>query len=303
MTTATTWEEAARAATRFIVGDNPTYFEHVDQPRKVARWIREQVDALAYLEFSEDAPFPFDGEIADYFSVIARMAEPFVERPYGVVNVIASKQADYGHGNIERFGTQGLVVRLSDKVERLLNLLGKNREPSATGGSLGRVAESLADTWLDIVGYSIIGVMWEHGTFMLPLERDLPEVQSHVDAVEESRSWWQFDAAVPWTDDGEAAVDREVEEANDRWAGATAHSFPEPLRSEDFEPGKRGFSIQIVQVTPNAYIVDAEPETNAVPMPPIGGWAAQGAFKMPTELARQAGLIPDIEGRDVTWRR
>jgi hypothetical protein len=79
-----------------------------------------------------------------------------------VLTTIAAKQHDYGYDNIAGFGSQGLVVRISDKRARLRNL--KKRGAPAN--------EPLLDTWLDIVGYCIVGLMWEAGTFKLPLAAD-----------------------------------------------------------------------------------------------------------------------------------
>ena len=52
-------------------------------------------------------------------------------------------------------------MRCHDKVARLKNLYGSDFEPNN---------ESIEDTLLDIVGYSAIGIMWESGTFLLPLK-------------------------------------------------------------------------------------------------------------------------------------
>jgi hypothetical protein len=82
-----------------------------------------------------------------------------------VVRTIAGKQRDYGHDNIARFGVTGLVVRLSDKAARLINLLRLDR------GDI--FAEPITDTWLDIAGYCVLALMWIDGTFMLPLAEDL----------------------------------------------------------------------------------------------------------------------------------
>jgi hypothetical protein len=78
-----------------------------------------------------------------------------------VTATLIRKQKDYGPENIRRFGRQGILVRMHDKVARLENLLATGRVPSN---------ESVEDTYLDIVGYAAIGVMWEAGTFLLPLE-------------------------------------------------------------------------------------------------------------------------------------
>lgn len=87
-----------------------------------------------------------------------------------VVTTIAGKQRDYGHDNIARFGVTGLVVRLSDKAARLINLLTR-----AQGRLLTHLPtnEPIADTWLDIAGYCVLALMWIDGTFLLPLAEDL----------------------------------------------------------------------------------------------------------------------------------
>lgn len=73
---------------------------------------------------------------------------------------LVGKQRDYGPNNIARFGNSGLLLRLHDKVARLENLVANNRE--ATN-------ESIQDTYLDIVGYSVIGLMLMDGSFFSPM--------------------------------------------------------------------------------------------------------------------------------------
>jgi predicted DNA-binding protein (UPF0251 family) len=75
-------------------------------------------------------------------------------------SLLASKQHDYGHGNITAFGLKGVLVRLSDKVERLINL--KSKKSKAQN-------ESLLDTLRDIVGYCVIALMINDETFNLEL--------------------------------------------------------------------------------------------------------------------------------------
>lgn len=79
-----------------------------------------------------------------------------------ICDVIARKQHDYGHGNILKFGLTGIVVRISDKVERIKNLQAKGVEGH----------EPEVDAWLDIVGYSLIAIMLQEGTFGLALAED-----------------------------------------------------------------------------------------------------------------------------------
>lgn len=74
--------------------------------------------------------------------------------------VLVRKQRDYGPENIRRFGRKGLMIRLHDKVARLENL---------DGGGRGPENESVKDTFLDIIGYCAIGIMWERNEFLLPI--------------------------------------------------------------------------------------------------------------------------------------
>lgn len=82
------------------------------------------------------------------------------------VDLMCRKQHDYGHGNILSFGLFGVVVRASDKVARLENLMAKGLTPAN---------ESVEDTLRDIVGYGAIALMLERGTFTLDLaDEDAP---------------------------------------------------------------------------------------------------------------------------------
>ena len=77
-----------------------------------------------------------------------------------MVSLLCKKQHDYGHGNINSFGMYGIVVRLSDKVERYVNLMGRQSVA---------MNEPITDTLLDIVGYCVIAVMFNEGSFQLQL--------------------------------------------------------------------------------------------------------------------------------------
>ena len=74
-----------------------------------------------------------------------------------IAETVISKQHDYGHDNILAFKEQGLVVRLSDKVARLKNLLWTRTDKPKN--------ESIEDTFVDVAGYAIIGLMLAQGTF------------------------------------------------------------------------------------------------------------------------------------------
>jgi len=82
-----------------------------------------------------------------------------------LLKTLISKQSDYGPENIRRFGRQGLMVRMHDKIARLENLFEQQRAPKN---------ETIRDTYMDIAGYSAIGIMWETRSFLLPLDSTLP---------------------------------------------------------------------------------------------------------------------------------
>jgi len=80
-----------------------------------------------------------------------------------VHSTLVRKQRDYGHENIRRFGRQGLMVRMHDKIARLENLLSK------PDGGVKPENESIEDNLMDVIGYAAIGIMWESRQFLLPL--------------------------------------------------------------------------------------------------------------------------------------
>lgn len=77
-----------------------------------------------------------------------------------IAELVIRKQRDYGHGNILAFGELGVVVRVSDKAERLKHLYKTGDAPRN---------EAVEDTWDDLAGYSLIGKMLRRGWFELPL--------------------------------------------------------------------------------------------------------------------------------------
>jgi hypothetical protein len=88
------------------------------------------------------------------------------EEPFNIDamhKLLVGKQHDYGHGNILHFGTVGVAVRLCDKIARLQNLLKRGGEAKH---------EALTDTYMDILGYAVIALMLEEGSFELELEQD-----------------------------------------------------------------------------------------------------------------------------------
>ena len=77
--------------------------------------------------------------------------------------LLRAKQMDYGYGNINRFGRDGIIVRIHDKIARIENLISKGADSSN---------EPLADSFTDLVGYCVIGMMVEYDIFNLPMRED-----------------------------------------------------------------------------------------------------------------------------------
>ena len=78
-----------------------------------------------------------------------------------IAEMVIRKHHDYGQDNILRYGLHGIEVRASDKLCRARNLLEHSeRDP---------LYESLEDTFADLVGYGLVGLMLELGWFGLPL--------------------------------------------------------------------------------------------------------------------------------------
>jgi hypothetical protein len=74
-------------------------------------------------------------------------------------NLLITKQADYGPGNVNNaFGgpINGLLVRIGDKFERLKNLF-KNKELPKH--------ESIEDSFKDMANYAVIALMVQRGTW------------------------------------------------------------------------------------------------------------------------------------------
>lgn len=78
----------------------------------------------------------------------------YIEAVLEGVLVFDGKQADYGPGNIAGFGEVGVLVRNSDKIERLKNLNKTGKKPKN---------ESIDDTWMDSHVYGAIARMCRRG--------------------------------------------------------------------------------------------------------------------------------------------
>lgn len=154
-----TWEEAA--------GDIAARL-NVELIDKLASY--DWYDPLA--EVSRQMKLVRDGAVRTHWQPIAEIAlvgyvrctdQPVARALNELLLVLADKQRDYGHKNITCWGDRSLLaiaVRASDKVARLENLAARSVSPRN---------ESVADSWLDLAGYAILGLMVTNNTFTLPL--------------------------------------------------------------------------------------------------------------------------------------
>ena len=72
-----------------------------------------------------------------------------------IKQLLIEKNMRYGQGNIARFGEKGVVIRSFDKVDRLKTLLFDKVEATTD--------EAIEDSWRDLAGYAIIGLLFHRG--------------------------------------------------------------------------------------------------------------------------------------------
>lgn len=155
----TTWNDACRMVVESYGRTTPA--EH---PLELA-----EVEALAkQVRDAYRAPVPNGYPFYSVaFSVVGELKRRAVWDVEKMHELLVSKQHDYGHGNINVFGLDGIIVRLSDKLARATNLRRRNYVA---------VNEAIEDTELDLVGYCVIAEMKLNGTFDLPLEGEEPSI-------------------------------------------------------------------------------------------------------------------------------
>jgi hypothetical protein len=169
-----TWESAAGLCAWQIDKAHKSRFESMQSHPSwtvSTDWLnslREEYDGLMERWYGSD-----DGPIPEWFKSLASTAL-FAAYTMGatpsltaesILPLLERKQNDYGYENINRFGRDGILVRMHDKIARIENLADRIDMPSN---------ESLADSFVDLVGYSIIGMMWEYEIWHLPMVEDQP---------------------------------------------------------------------------------------------------------------------------------
>jgi|TARA_B110001454_G_scaffold216596_1_gene240162 hypothetical protein len=165
-----TWENAAEDAIYRVLGNQLQVAEDAELSDPLLD-LRSNLDFLVknYLQAASGPGGPDSQVFVQFWQLLGFRAAKELQRlgeipdsielaAEQIGTILASKQRDYGHDNIARFGRTGLMIRMHDKIARLENLRGSS--PSN---------ETVADNLLDVIGYSVIGLMWENGSFMLQL--------------------------------------------------------------------------------------------------------------------------------------
>lgn len=65
-----------------------------------------------------------------------------------IIDMLESKNHDYGDNNLTEYGQAGIVIRCRDKLSKLKNI----------GDTNGKVGENAEQEWGDIAGYAIQAV-------------------------------------------------------------------------------------------------------------------------------------------------
>lgn len=73
-----------------------------------------------------------------------------------------TKNRAYGDRSLKRFGALGIVVRMTDKVERLASMVVENHKP---GRRAQKVTDSALDAAKDLQNYATMLQMFLEGTF------------------------------------------------------------------------------------------------------------------------------------------
>jgi len=168
MTKFNSWEEAASSVLGTIEWEartHPSSRDDVLSPveQYISAWvlgIQNGTEKLEEKHFKMVTELVVRAGVAALHE-IAKQGIPY--RSQGMLDLLIRKQHDYGHDNINNFGTIGIAIRVCDKIARIRNL--------RNIGSVG-VAEPLQDAYVDLVGYATIAQMYHHGWFQLPLQGD-----------------------------------------------------------------------------------------------------------------------------------
>lgn len=82
------------------------------------------------------------------------LTKEFIAVTFLMIRVFDFKQCGYGPGNISKFSDTGIMIRLHDKIERIINLWKTGNNPGS---------EAVEDSYGDIAVYGAIALMCRWG--------------------------------------------------------------------------------------------------------------------------------------------
>lgn len=161
------WDEAAEHVVASLEWEVKTGRIDEKEFDAVERFISTWILGLQANDEFAKADTPLATTMITHAGILALQHIRDTDIPYShddMVRLLIRKQHDYGHDNINNFGIIGIGVRVCDKIARIRNLRGRDADG---------VAEPLADSYFDLIGYAAIAQMYHHGWFQLELERDI----------------------------------------------------------------------------------------------------------------------------------
>lgn len=91
-------------------------------------------------------------------------------------DLLHKKQESYGRLNLYRRGLLGMIVRLEDKIERLVTMADAETTTNADG-------DSMRDAMNDIIGYAVMMQIWAEDTGLLETPTDFPQLRLRNNSV------------------------------------------------------------------------------------------------------------------------
>ncbi len=82
--------------------------------------------------------------------------QAFAQVNQELLTMFLKKHKDYGKGNILSIGDLGIAMRITEKAERIKNLLMKGGDPTN---------ESIDETFIDIGVYAVLAKLYRNGQF------------------------------------------------------------------------------------------------------------------------------------------
>lgn len=104
-------------------------------------------------EIKEVSPYQL---VCDGVSGNPRLEQFMAQNMIKMFEIFKKKQASYGCGNISEFGEKGVIIRMNDKMKRLIKLVWFD-QPNPLAD------ENIEDTYFDMADYALIALLVRAG--------------------------------------------------------------------------------------------------------------------------------------------